>query len=61
MRKEFIKESQLLADYLILFVFKSIKSLRLCVNYKALNNITIKNSYSLSFILKLQNQLQRAQ
>ena len=56
MRKEFIKESQSLIDYLILFVLKSDKSLRLCVNYKAFNNITIKNSYLLSFILKLQDQ-----
>ena len=53
MRKEFIKESQLLTEYLILFVLKNNKSLRLCVDYKAFNNITIKNSYSLLLILKL--------
>ena len=57
MQRIFIKESQLLADYSILFVFKSDKSLRLYVDYKAFNNITIKNSYLLSLILKLQNQL----
>ena len=33
MQKEFIKESQSLADYSILFVLKSNKSLRLCVDY----------------------------
>ena len=53
MRKEFIKKSQLLADYLILFILKSKESLRLCVNYRTLNNITVKNSYLLSFISKL--------
>ncbi len=61
MQKEFIKESQLSAEYSILFVLKSNESLRLCVNYRALNNITIKNSYSLSLIAELQNKLQSAQ
>ncbi len=61
MRKEFIKESQSSAEYLILFVLKLNESLRLCVDYRALNNITIKNSYSLSLISELQNRLQRAQ
>ena len=60
MRKEFIKELQSSADYLILFVLKLNKSLRLCVDYQALNNITVKNSYSLSFIFKLQDRLQEA-
>ena len=49
------------AEYLILFILKSDKLLRLCVNYYALNNIMIKNSYSLSLISELQNQFQRAQ
>ncbi len=61
MRKEFIKESQSSAEYSILFVLKSNESLRLCVDYRALNNITIKNSYSLSLISELQDRLQRAQ
>jgi len=61
MRKEFIKESQSLAKYSILFVLKSNESLRLCVDYRALNNITIKNSYSSSLIAELQNRLQSAQ
>ena len=61
MWKEFIRESQLSAEYSILFVSKLNESLRLCVNYKALNNIMIKNSYSLSLISELQNRLQRAQ
>ncbi len=61
MQKEFIRELQSSAEYSILFVLKSNESLRLCVNYKALNNITIKNSYSLSLIAELQNRLQSAQ
>ncbi len=61
MQKEFIKELQSSAKYSILFVSKLNESLRLCVDYKALNNITIKNSYSLSLISELQNRLQRAQ
>ncbi len=56
MRKEFIKESQSSAEYSILFVLKSNESLRLCVDYRALNNITIKNSYSLLLIAELQNR-----
>ncbi len=61
MWKEFIKESQSSAEYSILFVLKLNKSLKLCVDYRALNNITIKNSYSLSLIAELQNRLQSVQ
>ncbi len=61
MRKEFIKESQSLAEYSILFISKLNKSLKLYVDYKALNNIMIKNSYSLLLIAELQNRLQNAQ
>jgi len=49
------------AEYSILFVLKLNESLKLCVNYKALNNIMIKNNYSLLLISELQNRLQRAQ
>ncbi len=61
MWKEFIKESQSSAEYSILFISKLNESLRLCVNYRALNNIMIKNSYSLSLISELQDRLQKAQ
>ncbi len=61
MRKEFIRESQSSTKYSILFISKSNESLRLCVDYKALNNIMIKNSYSLLLIAELQNRLQSAQ
>ena len=34
----------------MLFVKKSDETLRLCVNYRDLNEITIKNKYSLSLL-----------
>ncbi len=49
------------AKYLILFILKLNESLKLCVDYKALNNIMIKNSYLLSLIAELQNKLQSVQ
>ena len=61
MWKEFIKESQSSAEYSILFISKLNESLKLCIDYKVLNNIMIKNSYSLLLIAKLQNKLQNAQ
>ncbi len=61
MWKKFIRESQSSAEYLILFISKLNESLKLCVDYRALNNITIKNSYLLSLIAELQNKLQSAQ
>jgi len=61
MQKEFIKESQSSAEYLILFISKLNESLKLYVDYRALNNIMIKNSYLLLLIAELQNRLQDAQ
>ena len=43
LKKGFIQESQLPAGYLILFALKKDRSLQLCVDYRKLNNITIKN------------------
>ena len=44
-------------DVSILFVFKKGEGLRLCVDYKNLNVIIIKNRYSLSLITKTLNRL----
>ena len=55
LKKEFIQESQLSAEYLILFVLKKNRKLQLCVNYRELNNIIVKNSYLLSLISELQD------
>ena len=59
MKKKFIKKSQSSIEYSILFVFKKNKTLRLCIDYRKLNNITIKNRYLLFNIKKLQNKLIR--
>ena len=58
LKKEFIKKSESSAGYSILFVLKKNDTLRLCVDYRKLNNITIKNRYSLSNISEFQNRLQ---
>ena len=60
LKKEFIRESQSPAEYSILFILKKDKTLQLCIDYWGLNNITVKNSYLLSLISELQDQLQGA-
>jgi hypothetical protein len=57
MKKNFIIEFVSFAKALILFVKKTNDKLRLCVNYKELNEIIIKNRYSLSFINENLNRL----
>ena len=42
LRKRIIREFKSLVDYLILFILKKDGKLRLYVNYRKLNNITIK-------------------
>ena len=48
------------AASLIMFMVKSDSSLWLVIDYKCLNNIIIKNHYSLSLILNMLNCLQGA-
>ena len=55
--KRWIKFSISFASVLIFFVFKKDEKLRLCVNYKDLNAIIIKNRHSLSLIIKTLNRL----
>jgi hypothetical protein len=57
MKKSFIIEFVSSAKALILFVKKTNDKLRLCVNYKELNEIIIKNRYSLFFINENLNKL----
>jgi len=45
---------------LILFVSKKNEKKQLCVDYQQLNAITKQDSYSLSLIEELQNQLEKA-
>jgi hypothetical protein len=51
--KGYIRPSKLLARYLILFVLKKDGKLRIYVNYRKLNNITIKNRYILLLIYEI--------
>ena len=50
LKNDFIKSSIFATKVSILFVKKKNESLRLCVNYKNLNLLIIKNRYSLSLI-----------
>ena len=59
LKKEFIQKFQSSTKYSILFVSKSNEKFRLCINYKKLNDITIKNKYLLFNINELQNKLNK--
>lgn len=61
LKKGFIQKSESPAGYPILFVPKKDGSLRLCVDYRKLNDITVKNRYPLPNIKELQDRLQGAQ
>src|SRR6201996_8296906 len=58
--KGFIRASNSPAGAPVLFVKKKDRSLRLCVDYWALNRITRKNRYPLPLIAPLINQLRKA-
>ena len=60
LKKGFIRESQSPAGYPILFVKKKDGTDRLCVDYRKLNDITIKNRYPLPSIGQLQDRLGHA-
>jgi hypothetical protein len=57
MKKSFITEFVSFTKVFILFVKKTNDKLRLCVNYKKLNEIIIKNRYSLFLINENVNKL----
>ena len=61
LKKGFIRPSTSPAGYLILFVPKKDRKLRLCVNYRQLNAITVKNQYPLPLISELQDRIQGSQ
>jgi RNase H-like domain found in reverse transcriptase/Reverse transcriptase (RNA-dependent DNA polymerase)/Integrase zinc binding domain/Chromo (CHRromatin Organisation MOdifier) domain/Retrotransposon gag protein/Zinc knuckle/Retroviral aspartyl protease len=58
--KGYIRESKSPAASPIIFVPKSDGSKRLCVDYRKLNDITVKNCYPLPLISEMQQQLQGA-
>ena len=55
--KKLIKFFILFTNIFILFISKKDKKLRLYINYKKLNIITIKNCYLLFFIIEILNYL----
>ena len=61
LKKEFIQPSKSSTGYLILFVSKKNDWKWLCVDYCQLNDITRRDSYSLSLIGELQNRLRTVQ
>jgi hypothetical protein len=60
LKKGYIKESTLSAKALVLFVLKKDRKLWLVVDYKGLNNVTIKDKYSTLLLNELNNKLKRA-
>ena len=56
LKKKFIRKFESSTKFFILFVFKKNDTFRLCVDYRKLNIITIKNRYSLLNISELQNK-----
>ena len=60
LKNEFIKLFIFSADASILFVKKKNEILKLCVNYKSFNFLTIKNKYFLSLIDESLNRLSKA-
>ena len=56
LEKGFIRLSKSLAGSLALFVLKKDGSLRLCVDYRVLNNIMIKDRYALLLINELHDR-----
>ena len=57
MKADIIHKLILSAASLIMFILKSDSSLWLVIDYKCLNNIIIKNCYSLSLISDMLNYL----
>ena len=55
--KGFIQVSSSLAAFSVIFIKKSEEGLHLCVNYCDLNNLIIKNHYSLLLIRETLNLL----
>ena len=60
LRKGHIRQSTSPAGYPILFAEKKDGTLRLCVDYRRLNDITVKNRYTLPLISELQDRFQGA-
>ncbi len=55
LKKKWIYSSSSFAKASVLFIKKLNKSLHLCMNYHDLNEITVKNNYSLSLLFEMLN------
>jgi len=60
LEKGFIRKSRTHAGAPVLFVKKKDNSLRLCINYRKLNEITIRNSYPHPLINELLDRVKGA-
>ena len=61
LKKGFIRESKSLAGAPILFAPKKDGGLRLCVDYRGLNAVTVKNRYPLPLITEIMDRVTGAQ
>ena len=57
LRKEYIRLLQLLVGYLVLFILKKNRKLRLYINYRQLNSIIRKDRYPLPLISEIQDRI----
>ncbi len=60
LEKKWIRSSSSFAKASVLFIKKLNESLHLCVNYRDLNEITVKNNYSLSLLSETLNRFAHA-
>jgi hypothetical protein len=60
LKKGFIRKSKSLASTPILFVPKKDRGLYLCIDYRSLNTVTIKNRYLLLLITEIIDRVTRA-
>ncbi len=60
MNKGLIHEFISLWGFLVLFIKKKKNTWWMCIDYRALNNITVKNEYSLLWIQKCLDQIDKA-
>jgi hypothetical protein len=60
LKKGYIRPLTLLTRYPVLFVPKLNGKLRMCVDYRQFNAITIKNRYTLSLIHEMQDRIKRS-
>jgi hypothetical protein len=58
LKKGYIRPSASLVGYPVLFIKKKgTIDLRMCIDFQQLNNITVKDSYLLSLIIKIQDKV----